>query len=88
MMLAHQNYHLSADARDALDGLHRESEGSSRISPTRARSAMRSTALDCARRTAFFASASGPLSATELSEISAEDILASHMCSTSSQQTP
>ena len=78
MMLAHQNYHLSADARDALtDYIAKRREQPHFANARSIRNALDRSRLRQANR--LFASASGPLSATELSEISAEDILASRV---------
>ncbi len=70
-MLAQQNYHLSQEARKALaDYIAKR-----RTQPHFANA--RSNALDRARvrqANRIFATSTGPLSAFELSEISAEDI--------------
>ena len=78
LMLAQQNYHLSPDAREALTqyiALRREQ-------PHFANARSIRNALDRARlrqANRVFASASGPLTAKDLSEISAADILASRV---------
>ncbi|MGO9172480.1 MAG: CbbX protein [Rhodomicrobium sp.] len=77
-MLAQQNYHLTPDARQALaDYIAKR-----RTQPHFANARSIRNALDRARlrqANRIFASASGPLSASELSEISAADILASRV---------
>jgi probable Rubsico expression protein CbbX len=78
MMLEHQNYHLSADACDALtDYISKRREQPHFANARSIRNGLDRSRLRQANR--LFASASGPLSATELSEISAEDILASRV---------
>jgi hypothetical protein len=77
-MLAQQNYHLTPDARQALaDYIAKR-----RTQPHFANARSIRNALDRARlrqANRIFAGASGPLSASELSEISAADILASRV---------
>ncbi|MGO8953494.1 MAG: CbbX protein [Rhodomicrobium sp.] len=84
-MLAQQNYHLSPDARQALaDYIAKR-----RTQPHFANARSIRNALDRARlrqANRIFASASGPLSASELSEISASDILASRVFTPSSSK--
>ena len=75
-----QNIASTPDARDAPWPYIADAPGRSRISPMRARSATRSTARGCARPTAC-STAKGPLSASELSTISADDIRASQVSS-------
>ena len=78
LMLAHQNYHLSTDARDALmDYIPKRREQPHFANARSIRNALDRARLRQANR--IFASASGPLSAAELSEISAADILASRV---------
>ena len=78
LMLWQQNYHLTPEAKDALTdyiSLRRDQ-------PHFANARSIRNALDRARlrqANRIFAAASGPLSASELSEISAEDILASRV---------
>ena len=78
LMLAQQNYHLSPEAREALTqyiALRREQ-------PHFANARSIRNALDRARlrqANRVFASADGPLTAKDLSEISASDILASRV---------
>src|SRR5208337_4175689 len=77
-MLAQQNYHLTPDARQALGAYIAKR----RTQPHFANARSIRNALDRARlrqANRIFASASGPLSASELSEISASDILASRV---------
>src|SRR6516162_11575221 len=78
MMLAHQNYHLSPDAREALtDYIAKRREQPHFANARSIRNALDRSRLRQANR--IFASASGPLTASELSEISAADILASRV---------
>jgi len=78
MMLAHQNYHLSPDARDALtDYIAKRREQPHFANARSIRNALDRSRLRQANR--IFVSASGPLTASELSEISAADILASRV---------
>ena len=75
-MLAQQNYHLSPDAREALVAYIAKR----RTQPHFANARSIRNALDRARlrqANRIFATAKAPLSASELSEISAADILAS-----------
>jgi AAA lid domain len=77
-MLAQQNYHLSPEARDVLA----DYIGKRRTQPHFANARSIRNALDRARlrqANRIFATAKGPLSALELSEISAADILASRV---------
>ncbi|MGO9547824.1 MAG: CbbX protein [Rhodomicrobium sp.] len=77
-MLAQQNYHLSPEAREALAAYIAKRRTQSHFANARSiRNALDRARLRHANR--IFASASGPLSATELSEISASDILASRV---------
>ena len=77
-MLAHQNYHLSPDAREALtDYIGKRREQPHFANARSIRNALDRSRLRQANR--IFASSTGPLSAKELSEISAEDILASRV---------
>ena len=74
MMLAQQNYHLSPDAREALtDYIAKRREQPHFANARSIRNALDRSRLRQANR--IFASASGPLTAGELSEISAADIL-------------
>ena len=78
MMLAHQNYHLSPEAREALiDYIAKRREQPHFANARSIRNALDRSRLRQANR--IFASSTGPLSAKELSEISAEDILASRV---------
>ncbi len=75
-MLSHQNYHLSPDAREVLAAYIAKR----RTQPHFANGRSIRNALDRARlrqANRIFATAKAPLSASELSEISAADILAS-----------
>ena len=77
-MLAQQNYHLSPDAREALVAY----VAKRRTQPHFANARSIRNALDRARlrqANRIFATAKAPLSASELSEISAADILASRV---------
>ena len=77
-MLAQQNYHLSPDAREALVAYIAKR----RTQPHFANARSIRNALDRARlrqANRIFATAKAPLSASELSEISAADILASRV---------
>ncbi len=77
-MLAQQNYHLSPDAREALVSYIAKR----RTQPHFANARSIRNALDRARlrqANRIFATAKAPLSASELSEISAADILASRV---------
>jgi probable Rubsico expression protein CbbX len=77
-MLAQQNYHLSQDAREALVSYIAKR----RTQPHFANARSIRNALDRARlrqANRIFATAKAPLSASELSEISAADILASRV---------
>jgi probable Rubsico expression protein CbbX len=77
-MLAQQNYHLSQEARNALS----DYIAKRRTQPHFANARSIRNALDRARlrqANRIFATSKGPLSAFELSEISAEDILASRV---------
>lgn len=77
-MLARQNYHLSPDARGVL----RDYIAKRRTQPHFANARSIRNALDRSRlrqANRIFATAKGPLSASELSEISASDILASRV---------
>jgi probable Rubsico expression protein CbbX len=77
-MLAQQNYHLSPDAREALVSYIAKR----RTQPHFANARSIRNALDRARlrqANRIFATAKAPLSALELSEISAADILASRV---------
>ncbi len=77
-MLAQQNYHLSPDARGTLTDYITKR----RTQPHFANARSIRNALDRARlrqANRIFATAKGPLSASELSEISAADILASRV---------
>jgi probable Rubsico expression protein CbbX len=77
-MLAQQNYHLSQNAREALS----DYVAKRRTQPHFANARSIRNALDRARlrqANRIFATSKGPLSAFELSEISAEDILASRV---------
>ncbi len=85
-MLANQNYHLSADAREALTGYIARR----RTQPHFANARSIRNALDRARlrqANRIFATAKGPLSAAELSETAAADILASRVFNLSSDST-
>ncbi len=78
LMLAQQNYHLSSDARDALtDYIAKRREQPHFANARSIRNALDRARLRQANR--IFAAATGPLTANELSEISAEDILASRV---------
>ena len=78
MMLATQNYHLVPEARDALvDYIGKRREQPHFANARSIRNALDRSRLRQANR--IFASSTGPLSAKELSEISAEDILASRV---------
>ncbi len=78
MMLGQQNYHLSPDAREALtDYIAKRREQPHFANARSIRNALDRSRLRQANR--IFASASGPLTASELSEISAADILASRV---------
>ena len=77
-MMAQQNYHLSPDAREALVSYIAKR----RTQPHFANARSIRNALDRARlrqANRIFATAKAPLSASELSEISAADILASRV---------
>jgi probable Rubsico expression protein CbbX len=77
-MLAQQNYHLTPDARQALESYIAKR----RTQPHFANARSIRNALDRARlrqANRIFATAKAPLSASELSEISAADILASRV---------
>jgi probable Rubsico expression protein CbbX len=77
-MLVQQNYHLSQGAREALS----DYIAKRRTQPHFANARSIRNALDRARlrqANRIFATSKGPLSAFELSEISAEDILASRV---------
>ena len=77
-MLSHQNYHLSPDAREVLAAYIAKR----RTQPHFANGRSIRNALDRARlrqANRIFATAKAPLSASELSEISAADILASRV---------
>ena len=77
-MLAQQNYHLSQDAREVLS----DYIAKRRTQPHFANARSIRNALDRARlrqANRIFATSKGPLSAFELSEISAADILASRV---------
>ncbi len=77
-MLAQQNYHLSPDAREALVAYVAKRRTQSHFANARSiRNALDRARLRQANR--IFAAAKAPLSATELSEISAADILASRV---------
>ena len=77
-MLEVQNYHLSPEAREALmDYIAKRREQPHFANARSIRNALDRSRLRQANR--IFAAASGPLSAKELSEISAEDILASRV---------
>lgn len=77
-MLANQNYHLSHDARDALIRYIAARRTQSHFANARSvRNALDRARLRQANR--IFATAAGPLSAAELSEIAAADILASRV---------
>ncbi len=78
LMLAHQNYHLAPEAREALtDYISKRREQPHFANARSIRNALDRSRLRQANR--IFATSSGPLSAKELSEISAEDILASRV---------
>jgi len=78
MMLATQNYHLAPEAREALiDYIGKRREQPHFANARSIRNALDRSRLRQANR--IFASSTGPLSANELSEISAEDILASRV---------
>ncbi len=78
MMLATQNYHLAPEAREALtDYIAKRREQPHFANARSIRNALDRSRLRQANR--IFASSTGPLSAKELSEISAEDILASRV---------
>ena len=78
LMLATQNYHLAQEARDALiDYIGKRREQPHFANARSIRNALDRSRLRQANR--IFASSTGPLSANELSEISAEDILASRV---------
>ena len=78
MMLATQNYHLAPEAREALiDYIGKRREQPHFANARSIRNALDRSRLRQANR--IFASSTGPLSAKELSEISAEDILASRV---------
>ena len=78
LMLATQNYHLAQEARDALiDYIGKRREQPHFANARSIRNALDRSRLRQANR--IFASSTGPLSAKELSEISAEDILASRV---------
>jgi probable Rubsico expression protein CbbX len=77
-MLALQNYHLAPDARQALAAYIAKRRAQPHFANARSiRNALDRARLRQANR--IFATARGPLSATELSEISASDILASRV---------
>jgi len=77
-MLAQQNYHLSPDARDALANYIARRRAQPHFANARSiRNALDRARLRQANR--IFATAKGPLSASELSEISAADILVSRV---------
>ncbi len=77
-MLSTQNYHLSPEAREALtDYIAKRREQPHFANARSIRNALDRSRLRQANR--IFHSATGPLSAKELSEISAEDILASRV---------
>ncbi len=78
MMLATQNYHLTPEAREALiDYIGKRREQPHFANARSIRNALDRSRLRQANR--IFASSTGPLSAKELSEISAADILASRV---------
>ncbi len=78
LMLATQNYHLAPEARDALmDYIPKRREQPHFANARSVRNALDRSRLRQANR--IFANSTGPLSANELSEISAEDILASRV---------
>jgi len=78
MMLATQNYHLTPEAREVLIDYVGKRRGQPHFANARSiRNALDRSRLRQANR--IFASSTGPLSANELSEISAEDILASRV---------
>jgi probable Rubsico expression protein CbbX len=78
LMLGQQNYHLAPEARDALTGYIAKRREQPHFANARSiRNALDRARLRQANR--IFANATGPLSAKELSEISAEDILASRV---------
>jgi probable Rubsico expression protein CbbX len=78
LMLGHQNYHLTPEAKDALtDYIAKRREQSHFANARSIRNALDRARLRQANR--IFANSTGPLSAKELSEISAEDILASRV---------
>jgi probable Rubsico expression protein CbbX len=78
MMLATQNYHLAPEAREALiDYIGKRREQPHFANARSIRNALDRSRLRQANR--IFAQSTGPLSAKELSEISAEDILASRV---------
>jgi probable Rubsico expression protein CbbX len=77
-MLGAQNYHLSPEARETLDAYIAKRRGQPHFANARSiRNALDRARLRQANR--IFASANGPLTAKELSEISAADILASRV---------
>ncbi len=77
-MLTQQNYHLSPDAREALTAYIAKRRTQPHFANARSiRNAIDRARLRQANR--IFATATAPLSATELSEISAADILASRV---------
>ncbi|MFZ1107044.1 MAG: CbbX protein [Rhodomicrobium sp.] len=78
LMLAQQNYHLTPEAKEALTGYIAKRREQPHFANARSiRNALDRSRLRQANR--IFASSTGPLSANELSEISAEDILASRV---------
>ncbi len=77
-MLANQNYHLALDAREALTHYIAKRREQPHFANARSiRNALDRARLRQANR--IFANATGPLSAAELSEIAAADILASRV---------
>jgi len=77
-MLEHQNYHLSPEAKVALADYVEKRRQQPHFSNARSiRNALDRARLRQANR--LFAHSTGPLTANELSEISAEDILASRV---------
>jgi probable Rubsico expression protein CbbX len=78
LMLTQQNYHLAPDAKDALtDYIAKRREQPHFANARSIRNALDRSRLRQANR--IFANSTGPLSAKQLSEISAEDILASRV---------
>jgi probable Rubsico expression protein CbbX len=78
LMLTQQNYHLAPEARDALmDYIPKRREQPHFANARSIRNALDRSRLRQANR--IFATSTGPLSANELSEISAADILASRV---------